>query len=227
MSVWEECTIWYMTGQAGDEETGGGPANRDQGAAAAPRQRLLDAVVTHFTEEGLADQSLRHIAEAIGTSHRMLLYHFGSKDGLLLAVVREVEARTQRRLLDLGEDVPGEPDAVIRRMWAYLADPALGDFERLFFALYGRALQGDGSIRTLLEDDVTHWLDANVALTAPWGVPADVARTHARLGLAVTRGLLLDLLATGDRAGVESALDLFAAGYSGRWWEAAAADDTP
>jgi AcrR family transcriptional regulator len=157
----------------------------------------------------------------------MLLYHFGSKDGLLLAVVREVEARTQRRLLDLGEDVPGEPDAVIRRMWAYLADPALGDFERLFFALYGRALQGDGSIRTLLEDDVTHWLDANVALTAPWGVPADVARTHARLGLAVTRGLLLDLLATGDRAGVGSALDLFAAGYSGRWWEAAAADDTP
>ena len=48
-------------------------------------------------------------------------------------------------------------------MWAYLADPALGDFERLFFALYGRALQGDGSIRPLLDDDVAHWLDANVA----------------------------------------------------------------
>ena len=146
----------------------------------------------------------------------MLLYHFGSKDGLLLAVVREVEARTQRRLQDLGEDVPGESDAVIRRMWAYLADPALGDFERLFFALYGRALQGDGSIRALLDDDVSHWLDANVALTAPWGVPADVARTHARLGLAVTRGLLLDLLATGDRAGVEAALELFARGTPSR-----------
>ena len=50
-----------------------------------------------------------------------------------------------------------------------------------------------------------------MALSAPLGVPADVARTHARLGLAVTRGLLLDLLATGDRAGVEAALEVFAA----------------
>ena len=214
-----------MTGQTGDGgagggPTGGGPGGHEGAEAIAPRQRLLDAVVTHFTEEGLADQSLRRIAEAIGTSHRMLLYHFGSKDGLLLAVVREVEARTQRRLQDFSGDAPGEADAVIRRMWAYLADPALGDFERLFFALYGRALQGDGSIRALLDDDVAHWLDANVALSAPWGLPADVARTHARLGLAVTRGLLLDLLATGDRAGVDSALELFAAGYAGRWWEA-------
>jgi AcrR family transcriptional regulator len=217
-----------MWGQTGDGEAGGGTVRGggglDAGESIAPRQRLLDAVVTHFTEEGLADQSLRRIAEAIGTSHRMLLYHFGSKDGLLLAVVREVEARTQRRLQDLGRDVPGEADAVIRRMWAYVADPALGDFERLFFALYGRALQGDGSIRALLDDDVGHWLDANVALTAPWGVPADVARSHARLGLAVTRGLLLDLLATGDRAGVESALELFAAGYAGRWWETPAGE---
>ena len=58
-----------------------------------------------------------------------------------------------------------------------------------------------------------------MALSARWGVPADVARTHARLGLAVTRGLLLDLLATGDRDGVEAALEVFADRYRGRWWE--------
>ena len=50
-------------------------------------------------------------------------------------------------------------------------------------------------------------------------MPADVTRVHARLGLAVTRGLLLDLLATGDRAGVEAALEVFARRYAGRWWE--------
>jgi len=208
---------------AGSSGGGAVPGVRTGGGAdvAAPsaRQRLLDAVVAHFTDVGLADQSLRRIAEAIGSSHRMLLYHFGSRDGLLLAVVREVEARTQKRLQELSEDVPGETDALIRRMWSYLADPALGDFERLFFALYGRALQGDESIRPLLNEDVTHWLDTNVALSTPLGVPADVARTHARLGLAVTRGLLLDLLATGDRAGVEAALGVFAARYRGRWWD--------
>jgi AcrR family transcriptional regulator len=183
------------------------------------KERLRDAVIEHFAADGLADQSLRRIAEGVGSSHRMLLYHFGSKDGLLLEVVREVEARTQIRLLALGEDAVGETDQLIRRMWASLADPALGDFERLFFALYGRALQGDESVRPLLKDDIQHWLDANVTLSTPLGVPEDVARTHARLGLAVTRGLLLDLLATGDRAGVEAALEVFARRYSGRWWD--------
>ena len=196
-------------------------------AAVRPtRQRLLNAVVAYFEAQGLADQSLRRIAEAIGTSHRMLLYHFGSKDGLLLAVVREVEARTKVRLTALSEDIAGDTDGLIRRMWSYLSDPALGDFERLFFALYGRALQGDEAIRPLLEDDIEHWLDINVAVTAPLGVPADVARTHARLGLAVTRGLLLDLLATGDRDGVESALGVFASIYRGRWWELQAGTGT-
>ncbi len=174
LSVSRECTIWYMGATSGGDEPS--RVGRTASAmAAAARQRLLDAVVAHFTADGLADQSLRRIAEAIGTSHRMLLYHFGSKDGLLLEVVREVEARTQDRLAALGEDAGGETDELIRRMWAYVADPALGDFERLFFALYGRALQGDESIRPLLTDDIAHWLDANVALSAPLGVPPTVA----------------------------------------------------
>ena len=191
---------------------------REKGADGTARERMLESVIRHFAADGLADQSLRRIAEAIGTSHRMLLYHFGSKDGLLLEVVRAVEARTEARLV-LGEDAGGETDELIRRMWASLADPALGDFERLFFALYGRALQGDESIRPLLKDDVEHWLDANVTLSARLGVPEDVARAHARLGLAVTRGLLLDLLATGDRAGTDAALEVFARHYRGRWWD--------
>jgi AcrR family transcriptional regulator len=184
----------------------------------SPKERLLDAVIEHFTTDGLADQSLRRIAEAVGTSHRMLLYHFGSKDGLLLEVVREVEARTQARLAQVADAADMRSDVVIRRMWAYLIDPELAGFERLFFALYGRALQGDRATLPLLRGDIEHWLDANVALAAEVGVPAELVRTHSRLGLAVMRGLLLDLLATGDRAGVDASLEAFAEGYEGRWW---------
>jgi AcrR family transcriptional regulator len=194
-----------------------------QSRAAGARERLLDAVIAHFTAEGLTDQSLRRIAAATGTSHRMLLYHFGSREGLDLAVVQAVEARTQSVLAAVGQDVGTEAgdatDELVRRMWAYVADPALAGFERLFFALYARALQGDASARPLLESDIEAWLEANAALTATAGVPPDVARTHARLGLAVVRGLLLDLLASGDRAGVDAALEVFARGYAGRWWE--------
>jgi AcrR family transcriptional regulator len=178
------------------------------------KQRLLDAVLAHFVADGLADQSLRSIAEAVGTSHRMLLYHFGSKDGLLLEVVREVEARTEALFEAIGEASGDRVDEIIRRTWAYVANPAVAGFERLFFALYSRALQGDEAALPLLTDDVEHWIRANVALPALAGVPADVARAHSRLGLAVTRGLLLDLLATGDRAGVDAALEVFARGYT-------------
>ena len=177
-------------------------------------------MIAHFAAEGLADQSLRRIAAAIGTSHRMLLYHFGSKDGLLLAVAGAVEARTRARFAAIGANAGGDTDELVRRMWDHVADPSLADFERLFFALYGRALQGDASTLPLLRHDIESWLDANVALSGVVGIPADVARVHARLGLAVTRGLLLDLLATGDRAGTAAALDAYARLYAGRWWEA-------
>jgi AcrR family transcriptional regulator len=194
--------------------------------AQSGKERLLDAVIEHFAADGLADQSLRRIAEAVGSSHRMLLYHFGSKDGLLLEVVRAVEARTRAQFTAAGDAVaPERVDELVRAMWRYVADPELGDFERLFFALYGRALQGEAGARPLLRDDIETWLAANASVAATAGVPESVARAHARLGLAVTRGLLLDLLATGDRAGVDAALEVFAGRYAGRWWEATGASD--
>ena len=193
------------------------------GVEAAPdsgaRARLLDAVIDYVATDGLHDQSLRTIAAAVGSSHRMLLYHFGSKDGLFVAVARAVEARTRAQFADLVEDALAAPDRVIGRMWALVADPALADFERLFFALYGRALQGDSAVRPLLAGATEDWVEANVAMAAAVGVPAETARVHGRLGVAVIRGLLLDLLATGDRAGVDAALELYAQSYARGWEE--------
>jgi AcrR family transcriptional regulator len=186
-------------------------------SAGSAKDLLLDQVVDHFVADGMGDLSLRKIAAAIGTSHRMLLYHFGSKDGLLLEVVRAVDARTRAQF---GHGAEIETDQVIREMWQFVADPAQGDFERLFFALYGRALQGDAQVRPLLGESIASWLEANDALAAARGIPPDQARVHARLGLAVVRGLLLDLLATGDRAGVDASLEVFARRYAGSWWTA-------
>jgi AcrR family transcriptional regulator len=181
------------------------------------RERLLDAVIEHFATEGLGDQSLRHIAAAVGSSHRMLHYHFGSRDGLLLAVAQEVEARTQGELASTVQQAGWATDTLIRHVWAYVADPELGPFERLFFALYGRALQGEDALRPLLDGDIARWLDLNVAAARTAGIDAtpEAIRVHARLGLAVVRGLLLDLLATGERDEVGAALEVFAASYAG------------
>jgi AcrR family transcriptional regulator len=177
--------------------------------ATTTKDRLLAAAIVFVAEHGVGDLSLRRLAGALGTSHRMLIYHFGSKEGLLVEVVRSVEARQRAALAELGEETEGSPAAVMRRMWHRLADPALWPHERLFFELYGQALQGRPHAAPLLDGIVELWLEPATELAIRQGVPEGEARANARLGLAIMRGLLLDLLATGDRAGVDAALESF------------------
>src|SRR5580693_796510 len=110
--------------------------------AEPPRARLLAAAVEYLQAHGLGDLSLRELAAAIGTSHRMLIYHFGSKEGLLAAVVQAVEAEQREFLAGLAADPAIGPVEAMRAMWRRIADPSLWPSERLFFEIYGQALQG-------------------------------------------------------------------------------------
>ena len=122
-------------------------------AESARRAELLERAYRHTREYGLVGMSLRPLAQAVGSSPRVLLYLFGSKDGLVAA--HRVE---QRELV--------EPDGP----WAGFAAATVDD-----------------------------WL----ALLA--GFAADpVDRT---LVLAVLRGAMLDLLATGDHARITPAVE--------------------
>ncbi|HVV21310.1 MAG TPA: TetR/AcrR family transcriptional regulator [Pseudonocardiaceae bacterium] len=182
------------------------------------KERLLTAVVDRLTGGGLGDVSLRGLAAAVGTSHRMLIYHFGSKEGLLIEVVRVIEERQRAALAELerelADDPALDPADVVRRFWRRLTDPALWPAERLFFELYGQALQGREGTTPFLDGIVDSWLGPLTASTLRFGSAPEQARADARLGLAVVRGLLLDLLATGDRAGVDEAMERFLAGYA-------------
>jgi AcrR family transcriptional regulator len=154
---------------------------------------------------GIADLSLRELAAAIGTSHRMLLYHFGSREGLLAAVTLAVEEAERTALRQTG--AISADDA--RRFWARYSDPALWPQERLFFELYAHALRGRPGTEGFLEHVVTGWLEPLTAAIVQDGVDPGIAPAAARLSMAVTRGLLLDLLATRDTAGVTAAFELF------------------
>lgn len=181
-------------------------------AATSPRRRLLDALIEHLAERGLQDLSLRSLAAAVGTSHRMLSYHFGSRSGVLVAVSQEVEARQREALAAFAaQDLP--PGEIFARMWAQFADPALWPHERLFFALYVRALEGDPDARPFLDGVVSAWLGPAEELLGRMGLTGPEAAAEARLSVAVSRGLLLDLLATGDRAAVDAAMARFLTRY--------------
>jgi len=173
-------------------------------AGSQARDRLLHGAVEHALDKGIVDLSLREIAAAIGTSHRMLIYHFGSREGLLVAVVQEVERRERERLATAPLSV-----ADARRRWDHLAEPSLRAQERLFFEIYAHALLGRPGTEGFLDESVEGWLSPVRALLIDAGIDEDDAEVLARLGLAVTRGLLLDLLATGDTAGTTRAFDLF------------------
>ncbi|MFD0683201.1 TetR/AcrR family transcriptional regulator [Actinomadura fibrosa] len=176
---------------------------------AEAKKRLLDAAVEYVTEHGLGDLGFRRLARELGTSHRMLGYHFGSKEGLLVEIVRTVEERQRQVLAALVVDETADPREQMRWMAARLSDPALWPSERLFFELYGQALQGRPHAVRLLPEVVDAWLGPLTELSLRLGVPADDAPAHARLLLAVSRGLLLDLLATGERDAIARASDLF------------------
>jgi AcrR family transcriptional regulator len=173
------------------------------------RDALLTAAMEHLATRGISDLSLRELAEALGTSHRMLTYYFGSKEGLLTEIVRAVEG-AQREVWD---ELIADPSlAAADRplvLWRRLSAPEMEPYVRLFFEIYGQALQGRQPAATLLEGDIESWLRPTVTTLVAAGHSEESARTVARLGLAVTRGLLLDQVANGDHAEIERCYELF------------------
>jgi AcrR family transcriptional regulator len=186
-------------------------------SASTGRAGLLQRAVEHFAAQGIGDTSLRALAGAIGTSHRMLIYHFGSREGLLAAVVEAVEGGARETLARMVDEAVDDPDPLGAglRYWRLVTDDAL-IYGPLFFELSSHAMLGLPHAADLRSTLVTTWLDALTGMWRARGVPARQARTQARLDLAVARGLLHDLLLTGDRRGVDAAMTQHARDTIGR-----------
>lgn len=170
-------------------------------ASAALLARIMDDVAVH----GLHDRSLRELAAAAGTSHRLLIYHFGSRAGLVEAVVASMEAQ-QRDLLRSLAGTTTDPVALVRSLWESVSAESVRPFVRLFFeavSFTGARAPGDAL--------TARWLDDSRDVTAQIGVPFDPVWT--RLAIAVVRGLLIDVLATGDVDAATASLEQFLERY--------------
>ncbi len=170
----------------------------------ARREELLERSYEYVLEHGLAELSLRPLALAVGSSPRVLLYLFGSKDGL----VRELLARARRDELEALRGVAGDGlDAVTATLWEWLAAPQHRRLLVLWVDAYARSLvEPGGPWAGFARQTVEDWLEVLAQAQ-----PAAVRRTKAgeaerTRALALLRGALLDLLATGDEARVTRAL---------------------
>ncbi len=222
---------------------------RPPGSSSPRREELLDRAYRYALEHGLADLSLRPLAAAIGSSPRVLLFLFGSKDGLVRALLARARADElgflaregaagQRAAREnsaaensaaessaaedsaaessAGRNAPREDGltALVAATWRWLAAAPVRPLLTLWTEAYGRSLvEPGGPWSGFASQSVADWLDVLAAAqpaeragspdqqTSENGPAAD--RT---LALAVLRGCLLDLLATGDTERVGAAI---------------------
>jgi len=172
----------------------------------AARQDLLDRTIEYVARHGLSDLSLRELAAGIGSSHRMLIYHFDSREGLLAAIVKSIEGQ-QREALELLATDAVTPRQLVTAQWAQLSDPALRPYVVLFFEVLALALQRRPGTEGFLDQLTAPWLDLGAALADQLEIT--VTPDEIRLGIAVVRGLLLEATASGDYAGSGASLQRF------------------
>ena len=161
------------------------------------RSKLLERIMEETAANGLADRSLRDVATAVGSSHRMILFHFGSRAGLVSAIVETVEA-TQRQLLEELVDHVADPSELVLALWEQVSSAELRPFVRLFFECV--ALTGGKGL-------TDPWLEVADVVADKLGITVD--ESDLRMGVALTRGLLIDVLATGDTSQATRSLERF------------------
>jgi AcrR family transcriptional regulator len=109
--------------------------------------------------------SLREIAEDAGVSKALLLYHFGSKDNLLLAAMKWAVERTEQRIRERLEVSSGAPDQITALVEAIFVGP---EANRDFYAFYLDLVEhvarvpGFGSLSQML-DEIINGLYSEVA----------------------------------------------------------------
>jgi AcrR family transcriptional regulator len=171
---------------------------------------LCGKALEYFLEHGIAELSLRPLAHAIGTSARLLIYHFGSKDGLITAVMDEARRRAQHSFTDLMRDT--REKSPLKKFWMWATHSRNSRYVRLLFEVQMLALQNPAAYARYLEGTSSSWL----ALIEGALPPSADRRATATLCAAVIDGLMLEFLSTGDLRRTSAAIDIFGSLLKGR-----------
>jgi AcrR family transcriptional regulator len=171
------------------------------------KPELLDEVIAWLCDHGIGDLSLRPLAQALGVSTYALVYHFGSREGLLAEALGELERRQRAMIARWVEGGQPSTPELVRRYWEWCSAPENLPVMRL--EIEATSLEGtrSGLPASLREGLVTDWVAVLAKGLGHDGLAAADARTTATLTNAALVGLALDLLATGDRRRTRRALE--------------------
>jgi AcrR family transcriptional regulator len=181
------------------------------------RDELLQAAAGYLLKHGVAGMSLRPMAEAIGTSARLLIYHFGAKERLLveaMGIIRvQARAGVEAMLRDAAvDDERGDLGDLVRGFWRWCTAGRNRPYLRLLFEVHGLALQYPKTYAGYLEGSVKHWIELLTAALRPR--LGREAESVATLIVGTIDGLLMDYLSTGDLKRTTQAIESLAAGHT-------------
>jgi AcrR family transcriptional regulator len=167
------------------------------------RDALLERIGAYIDRHGIANVTLESLASVLGLRGETIEEFFHTKTELIVALIARNRIALRRKFASL--DVSMDPDAFRRAMWDFYVETASAS--RLFFEVYGLALSDEHYGEFL--HGINDWLGLLKESLIRRGVPSDRAEAFATLTLAVNRGAMMDLLATGERPRVNAAMELW------------------
>lgn len=174
------------------------------------RDELIEAAYGYVLDHGITGVSLRPVAEAIGSSTGVLRFLFGSKDGLVRAVLDRAR-RDELVLLERLPDTATLADIALVT-WEYLCDPVNRPALVLWTECYAASLlDPEGPWGDFARSTVDDWLRLLASGQQPRVRRTASGRAQCTMVLALLRGCLLDLLATGDAMRTTKAVQAYLA----------------
>lgn len=163
--------------------------------ADARRAELVSRLADTLLADGLAAASLRSLAKAAGTSDRMLLYYFPTKEALMTAALVHLAGRLETALSEAAAPSRAPADILFVRVGHQVLDEAFWPYVRLWLEIAVRAGAGEAPYRDAARviasgflGWITHQLDAPAERHA-----ADAARLFAQIeGLIILKAAGLE-----------------------------------
>jgi AcrR family transcriptional regulator len=171
--------------------------------------KLLDAIADALMARGVSEVALRPLARAVGSSPRVLLYYFGSKEKLVVKALGRLRARQRETWTKLKNTDFDKPSDACRAIWREMSAPNAEPLFRMFLDAYAKALRRRRPFAGFLKSAVDDWLDFLAAPLLARSVAEAEARAHATVILAGFRGFLLDYCASRDRKRLDRAVDMW------------------
>ena len=170
------------------------------------KKELLNGALSYLVEHGMANVSLRPMAAQLGTSPRILMFHFKSKERLLQEVMEELQMRLQSSFARIG-NADREAVPPLKRFWTWATEKGNLPYLKLLYEAQIIAAQNPKVYSPYLRKVSRAWQDVVLQALSQ----SLRSKEMATLCIAVFDGLLLELIMTGERSRLISALDAFIA----------------